>query len=85
MYFCNHPKSVCFIPSDITYSQWLPMTPEVSLSWKCEILCSLEKFLTDGKPFKVKANYKDRKCAVNENSSLRIIPSVHYNAGDTIL
>ena len=29
--------------------------------------------------------YKDRKCAVNENSSLRIVASVHYNARDMIL
>ena len=29
--------------------------------------------------------YKDRKCAVNENSSLRIVASVHYHAREIIL
>ena len=31
------------------------------------------------------ANYKDRKYAMNKNSFLWIIASVHYNARDTIL
>ena len=30
-------------------------------------------------------HYKDRKCAVNENSLLRIVDSVHYNARDLIV
>ena len=29
--------------------------------------------------------YKDRKCAVNKNSSLRIVASVHYHAREIIL
>ena len=30
-------------------------------------------------------HHKDRKCTVNENPSLRIVVSVHYNVGDIIL
>ena len=29
--------------------------------------------------------YKDRKCVVNENSLLRIVASIHYNARDLIV
>ena len=32
--------------------------------------------------FLLNSDYKDRKCAVNENLSLRIVASIHYNAMD---